>query len=129
MQYAYLALFIVSLLLIPLYFLCVRKRKEELWLLILIICVSVVNLGYLLISLSPTINYALLSNKVVYLGHVDIRESYEDEYGYYPADFWVDDPQYSYPDGEINITGLENTDEDLEEGSGVILGPVEDIVE
>ena len=60
----------------------------------------------------------------------DSRESYEDEYGYYPAGFWVDDPQYNYPDGEINITGLENTDEDLEEGSGVIIPqPVEDIVE
>lgn len=75
MQYAYLALFIISLLLIPLYFLCVRKRKEELWLLILIICVSVVNLGYLLISLSPTINCALLSNKVVYFGQVFIPMS------------------------------------------------------
>ena len=70
MQYAYGALFIVSLLLIPLYFLFVKKRKEEYWLLVLIICVSIVNLGYLLISLSPNVYLALLSNKVVYLGQV-----------------------------------------------------------
>ena len=33
----------------------------------------------------------------------DISESFEDEYDYYPAEYWVDDPQYSYPDGEINV--------------------------
>ena len=41
----------------------------------------------------------------------DTRESYEDEYNFYPADFWVDNPEYSYPDGEINVTGTENTDD------------------
>ena len=40
----------------------------------------------------------------------DICESFEDEYGYYLADFWVDDPEYSYPDGEINIIGIDNPD-------------------
>ena len=34
-------------------------------------------------------------------------ESYEDEYGYYPAEYWVDDPEYSYPDGEISVTGTD----------------------
>ena len=38
----------------------------------------------------------------------DICESYEDEYGYYSANYWVNDPQYSYPDGEINIIGIDN---------------------
>ena len=48
----------------------------------------------------------------------DTRESYEDEYNFYPADFWVDNPEYSYPDGEINITGMEYESEEpgLEEG-------------
>ena len=38
----------------------------------------------------------------------EISESFEDEYDYYPAYFWINDPQYSYPDGVINITGIDN---------------------
>lgn len=72
MQYAYLVLFIISVLLIPVYYISVKKRKEEYWLLFLIICVSVVNLGYFLISLSQTADLAILSNKVAYLGQVFI---------------------------------------------------------
>ena len=34
----------------------------------------------------------------------EIAESYKDEYGYYPARYWVNDPEYNYPDGEINVT-------------------------
>ncbi len=41
--------------------------------------------------------------------------SYEDEYDYYPAEYWVDDPQYSYPDGVINVTGINQSSGDLEE--------------
>ena len=44
----------------------------------------------------------------------EIAESYEDEYGYYPAEYWVNDPQYSYPDGEINVTGIDASSEDFE---------------
>ena len=35
-----------------------------------------------------------------------IAYSYEDEYDYYPAQYWVDDPEYFYPDGVINVTGI-----------------------
>lgn len=72
MQYAYGVLFIVSLLLVFVYFMSVKKRKEEHWLLILLICVSIVNLGYLLISISKTVDFAIAANKVVYLGQVFI---------------------------------------------------------
>ena len=41
-------------------------------------------------------------------------ESFEDEYGYYPAQYWVQDPQYSYPDGVINVTGINQSSGDLE---------------
>jgi DNA-binding XRE family transcriptional regulator len=44
----------------------------------------------------------------------EIAESYEDEYGYYPAEYWVNDPQYNYPDGEINVTGIDASSEDFE---------------
>jgi hypothetical protein len=43
-------------------------------------------------------------------------ESYEDEYDYYPAEYWVDNPEYNYPDGEINVTGIEDTNTDAEDG-------------
>jgi hypothetical protein len=36
----------------------------------------------------------------------DMAESYEDEYDYYPAEYWVDNPEYSYPDGVIHVTGV-----------------------
>ena len=45
----------------------------------------------------------------------EIAESYEDEYGYYPAEYWVNDPEYSYPDGEINVTGIDASSEDFED--------------
>lgn len=37
----------------------------------------------------------------------DMSESYENEYDYYPAEYWVDSPEYSYPDGVINVTGTD----------------------
>ena len=48
-------------------------------------------------------------------------QGFENEYEYYPADFWVDDPKYCYPDGIINVTGIINPDGDIEEGGEVIL--------
>ena len=48
-----------------------------------------------------------------------VVESYEDEYDYYPAEYWVNDPQYNYPDGVINVTGTETLNGDLEEGEEV----------
>jgi len=48
-------------------------------------------------------------------------ESFEDEYDYYPAEFWVDDPQYSYPDGVINVTGIIDTNNDEQYG-GIVIG-------
>ncbi len=50
----------------------------------------------------------------------DIRESFKDEYDYYPAEYWVDNPEYSYPDGVINVTGTEVSSEDFEEGVGTV---------
>ena len=46
----------------------------------------------------------------------DLAESYEDEYGYYPAEYWVNDPQNNYPDGEINVTGIVPTSGEPEGG-------------
>ena len=51
----------------------------------------------------------------------EIAESYEDEYGYYPAQYWVNDPEYNYPDGEINVTATTVSNDDAEEGEAVVL--------
>ena len=50
----------------------------------------------------------------------DISESFEDEYDYYPAEYWVNDPQYNYPDGIINVTGIEDINNDIEDGDIII---------
>ena len=50
----------------------------------------------------------------------ETRESFEDEYDFYPAEYWVDDPMYSYPDGEINVTGSVNIIDEPESGVEII---------
>ena len=69
-QYTYLGIFFASLLLLPLYFLFVRKKQNEPWLFLLCSCVVVVNLGYTLIAFSGTVDFALFANKITYLGQV-----------------------------------------------------------
>ena len=70
MQYTYGALFLLSLVLIPLYFFFVRKKQDEPWLFVFFVCVAIVNLGYTMIAFSNTVELALFSNKVAYLGQV-----------------------------------------------------------
>lgn len=45
-------------------------KNKEFWLTMLYICVVVVNLGYLLLSLAKTLEFAIFSNDLVYLGSV-----------------------------------------------------------
>lgn len=45
-------------------------RKKDFWLGLLFLCVTVVNLGYFMLSLSKTVEFALFSNSVAYLGSV-----------------------------------------------------------
>ncbi len=45
-------------------------RKKEFWLLLLYICVFITNVGYTLLSVSKTIEFALFANKIAYLGSV-----------------------------------------------------------
>ena len=70
MQYAYGGIFLASFLLLPIYFGIVRKKHNEPWMLIFCICVSIVNLGYTLIAISQTVEFALFANKIAYLGQV-----------------------------------------------------------
>ena len=66
----YSVIFALSLLLPVAYYVLVRKNQSEPWLLGLYISVCVVNLGYLLLSVSKTVGFALTSNKIAYLGQV-----------------------------------------------------------
>lgn len=45
-------------------------KKKEFWLTMLYVCVSVVNLGYLLLSVSKSVGFAIFANDVAYLGSV-----------------------------------------------------------
>ena len=70
MAIAYGILFALSLVMPPLYFTYVRKKQDEPWLLVLFLCVCVVTLGYFLVSISKTVEFALWANKITYLGQV-----------------------------------------------------------
>ena len=68
MAYAYGGIFVISLALLPLYFRFIHEKQKEPWLFALFACICVVNLGYLLISVSKTVAFALFANKIAYLG-------------------------------------------------------------
>ena len=70
MAIAYGLIFALSLIMPPLYFACIRKKQDEPWLFVLFLCVCVVTLGYFLVSLSKTVEVALWTNKITYLGQV-----------------------------------------------------------
>ena len=71
MQYTYGAIFLASLILIPLYFFQMRKKQQsEPWLFVLFVSVAIVNLGYTLTAFSKTVDFALFANKITYLGQV-----------------------------------------------------------
>ena len=48
----------------------VMVKNKEIWLTMLYICVTVVNLGYLLLSMANTVEFAVFGNDVAYLGSV-----------------------------------------------------------
>ena len=50
-------------------------RKKEPWLLLLYVCVTVVNAGYFLLSVSKTVGFAVLANDFAYLGSVFLSMS------------------------------------------------------
>ena len=58
----------ISLGLLALYFFVVKKK--ELWLGLLFVCVTIVNLGYFLMSMADTIEFAVFANDISYLGSV-----------------------------------------------------------
>ena len=49
---------------------CAPVRKKEIWLICLYISVFIANLGYFALSISKSLNEALLANRMAYLGNV-----------------------------------------------------------
>lgn len=70
---AYCIMFTVSILLAFGYFVVVQKKDK--WFIVLYTSVCLVNLGYLLLSISSNINFALFANKLAYLGQIFVITS------------------------------------------------------
>lgn len=68
MTIGYLICFVLAVGLLIGYMVLVKNK--EFWLGMLYICVTIVNLGYFLLSVSKTVEIAILSNDLVYLGSV-----------------------------------------------------------
>ena len=49
---------------------CALVKKKELWLGLLYVCVAVVNLGYFMLSMAKSVEFAIFCNDVAYLGSV-----------------------------------------------------------
>ena len=64
----YIATTIISLIILTAYFGIIRKR--DLWFVLLLASVFVVNVGYLSLAISTTLEEALLANRISYLGSV-----------------------------------------------------------
>ena len=60
--------FAFSVALLILYRFLVKKR--EFWLSLLFVCITVVNVGYLMLSLAKSVEFAIFANDVAYLGSV-----------------------------------------------------------
>ena len=45
-------------------------RKKDKWLLAVFIAVTIVNMGYFMLSLSKTVEFALVANKIAYFGSI-----------------------------------------------------------
>ena len=54
---------------------CALVRKKEPWLFLLYICVTIVNIGYFLISVSKTVEFAIFANDITYFGSVFLSMS------------------------------------------------------
>lgn len=50
-------------------------RQKEPWLLLLYVCVTIVDVGYFLLSVSKTLGFAIIANDIAYLGSVFLSTS------------------------------------------------------
>ena len=64
----YITAAICSLILLIIYSICIKKKNTWFW--VLFSCICVVNVGYFALSISKTLGFALMANRVAYLGSV-----------------------------------------------------------
>ena len=69
----YAIMAIVATILLVGYFALVRQKEP--WLLLLYVCVTIVNVGYFLLSISKTVGFAIFANDIAYLGSVFLSMS------------------------------------------------------
>lgn len=68
MSVTYAVLSVVAMLLLLGY--CILVKKKEFWLLLLYICITFINIGYFLLSISKTVEFAIFANDLAYCGSV-----------------------------------------------------------
>ncbi len=73
MSIAYAIMAVAAVILLGGYIAIVRKKEP--WLLLLYICVTVVNVGYFMLSVSKSVGFAIFANDVAYLGSVFLSMS------------------------------------------------------
>ena len=73
MVVTYAVLAVIAVILLLGY--AVLVRKKEPWLFLLLGCIAIVNTGYLLLSISRSLEFAIFANNVVYLGSVFLSMS------------------------------------------------------
>lgn len=73
MSIAYAVMAVISVILLV--GCVVLIHKKEPWLLLLYICIAVVNIGYLLLSVAKTVEFAIFANDVAYFGSVFLSMS------------------------------------------------------
>ena len=73
MTIAYGSMLLIAIVLLIAY--CLVIKKNEIWLVVFYISICIVQLGYLLLSISKTVELALLFNKIAYLGHITLLMS------------------------------------------------------
>lgn len=73
MTTAYGLMLLISIVLLIVY--CLVIKKKEKWLIVFYAGICIVQIGYLLLSISKTVELALLFNKIAYLGHITLLMS------------------------------------------------------
>ena len=73
MTIAYGSMLLIAIVLLIAY--CLVIKKKEIWLVFFYISICIVQIGYLLLSISKTVELALLFNKIAYLGHITLLMS------------------------------------------------------
>lgn len=70
MTIAYGLMLLISIVILIVY--CLVIKKKEKWIIVFYVSICLVQIGYLLLSISKTVELALLFNKITYLGQITL---------------------------------------------------------